>query len=75
LIMVPELYANFAAVSIINLLNLYNFWFTPFIWSLVGFLEAKDNLFPRILSGIGFALFIFFYMRFVRYNFLRKANE
>lgn len=75
LIMVPELYANFAAVSIINLLNLYNFWFTPFIWSLVGFMEAKDNLVPRVLSGISFALFIFFYMRFVRYNFLRKSNE
>lgn len=75
LVMVPELYANFTAVSIINLLNLYNFWFVPFIWSLVGFMEARDNLFARVLSGISFALFIFFYMRLIRYNFLRKTNE
>lgn len=72
LILIPEIFANYAAVSIISLLNMYNFWFVPNIPSIADFMLAKNNLFPRILSGINFLLFLFYYLRFVRYNFGRE---
>jgi|GEM_PF-495394 len=74
-VLIPELYANYMAISLVSLLNLYNFWFIPLIPTLVSFMTAKDNLAARILSGINFLLFIFFYMRFVRYNFINGGDE
>jgi Gpi18-like mannosyltransferase len=71
-VIVPELFANYAAVSLVSLINMYNFWFVPFILGLAEFMTAKENLASRYLSGINFALFIFFYLRFIRYNFVKK---
>lgn len=73
-VLLPEMYANFAAISIINLLNMYNFWFTPKVPGLESYMLAGNNLFPRILSGINFILFLFLYFRFVKYNFSKKKE-
>lgn len=66
---------NYTAVSIINLLNLYNFWWVPMIPGMLEFMTAKDNLFSRILSAISLVLFLLFYLRFINYNFLGIKNE
>jgi Gpi18-like mannosyltransferase len=65
---------NYFAISLINILNLYNFWWVPFIPGLQAFMSAKDRLAPRVLGGLGFMLFLFFYLRFVRFN-LSKENK
>lgn len=69
LVMESELTWNYVATSLINLLNLYNFWWMPVIPGLMEFMSAKNHLFPRVLAGIGFVLFLLFYLRFVKFNF------
>lgn len=61
-----ELVANFAAVSIISLLNMYNFWWVPVFPALIEFMSARNRLFPRVLAAIDFLLFVFLYVRFLR---------
>lgn len=69
-----ELIWNYAASSLINLLNLYNFWWAPFIPGLEQFMSVRDRLAPRVLGGTAFAVFIFFYMRFIKLNFLKETK-
>jgi Gpi18-like mannosyltransferase len=66
LIMHLNLIWNYTAVSIINILNLYNFWWVPVIPGLVVFMSAYNRLAPRVLGGIGFVLFLLFYVRFFK---------
>jgi len=70
----PELYISYVVTSAISLLNLYNFWFVPFITGLVSFMTANNNLFSRILSGINFLFFLFLYSVFVKFNFAKKSG-
>jgi dolichyl-phosphate-mannose-protein mannosyltransferase len=51
----------YIAISLINLLNLYNFWWFPKIDVLVNFLSFGNRLMPRILGFINFSLFIYVY--------------
>ena len=53
-------------LSGINLLNLYNFWWTPRIEPLVRLMSAGDRLAPRILGLINFAIFVKFYKKHAR---------
>lgn len=52
------------AVAGLNLVNLYNFWWTPKIVPLVDILSAGNRLLPRILGFVNFVLFIWFYRQF-----------
>lgn len=51
-------------VSLISLLGMYNFWFTPRIEYIVSFLSFGDRLMPRILGFIMFAMFLKLYSRY-----------
>lgn len=53
-------------VSLLSLLNLYNFWWVPRIDLLVNFLSFANRLVPRILGLINFGLFAYLYSRFLR---------
>ena len=53
-------------ISIISLLNLYNFWWVPKINVVVEFLSFGDRLVPRILGFISFGIFIYLYLKFLR---------
>lgn len=53
------------AVSGINLLNLYNFWFTPKIKIIVDFLSFGNRVMPRILGLINFGIFLNVYSHFL----------
>lgn len=61
-----KLLLAYLSISLINLLNLYNFWWVPKIEVLVNFLSFGNRLMPRILGFINFGLFIFCYKRFLR---------
>ncbi|MDO8340401.1 MAG: hypothetical protein Q7T59_00325 [Candidatus Woesebacteria bacterium] len=52
-------------ITIISLLGMYNFWFTPKINIIISFLSFGDRLMPRIL---GFLLFILLLKLYTRYN-------
>jgi Gpi18-like mannosyltransferase len=71
-VMTPTLFANYAGVSLVNLLNLYYYWWVPVIPGLMNFMVAKDGLAARVLSGINVLLFLFLYLRFIRYSFDKK---
>lgn len=45
-------------VSLISLLNLYNFWFIPKIGILVNLLSFGDRLMPRVLGLVMFVLYL-----------------
>lgn len=53
-------------VSLLNLLNLYNFWWVPRIDVLINFLSFANRLMPRVLGFINFSLFAYLYSRFLR---------
>lgn len=53
--------------SMINILNLYNFWWVPRIDPLVYFLSFSDRVIPRILGMISFISFVYLYRDFARY--------
>jgi len=59
-------------VSIVNILNLYNFWWFPKIPLLVNLLSFSDRLMPRILGFGSFVAFILFYIRYLRLFKLKK---
>jgi uncharacterized membrane protein len=65
----------YIAVSSINLLNLYNFWFTPRVEAIVSFMSAGDRLLPRILGLINFGLFLRFYQLFLQKTKLAGYNQ
>ena len=51
-------------ISGIGLLNLYNFWFVPFISPVVSLLSIRDRLIPRILGLLLFGMFLKLYKRY-----------
>ncbi len=53
-------------VSIVSLLNLYNFWWTPKIDFVVNFLSFSDRIIPRVLGLVNFGFLAYFYLRFVK---------
>ncbi len=54
------------SISVIYLLNLYNFWWYPRIEWLIEFMSAWDRLLPRILGGVVTTLFLYVYVSFVK---------
>ena len=58
----------YLGVSLISLLNLYNFWFTPKVSIIVDFLSFGDRLTPRVL---GLILTILYLRIYSRYNELK----
>ncbi len=48
----------YALISIIGLLNLYNFWWTPKIEIIIQFLSFGDRLMPRILGVLSFICYL-----------------
>ncbi|MFZ5933189.1 MAG: hypothetical protein ACOYT7_03905 [Patescibacteria group bacterium] len=55
------------AVSGINLINLYNFWWVPKIRVLVDVLSWRDRLLPRILGFGNFLLLLILYFNFSKH--------
>lgn len=53
--------------SIINTLNLYNFWWVPRIDPLVYFLSFADRFVPRLLGLMSFMVYIYLYKDFIKY--------
>ena len=59
---------QYVLISLISLLGMYNFWFTPRIEPIVSFLSFGNRLIPRILGFILFAMFLIVYKRYNVYN-------
>lgn len=51
-------------ISLLSLLNLYNFWWVPEIKLIKDFLSFGDRLMPRVLGFINFGMFLTMYNRF-----------
>lgn len=66
--------AYYILFSLINLLNLYNFWWVPKIAILINFLSFSDRIMPRILGVASVILFVYIYRDFIHYarRFLKK---
>ncbi|MFC1625074.1 hypothetical protein ACFL15_01740 [Patescibacteria group bacterium] len=62
----------YISISLISLLNLYNFWWFPKINFLVNFLSFSDRLMPRILGFISFFIYLIFYKSYLRHFKLKK---
>lgn len=61
-----ELLPIYILVSIISLINLYNFWWVPDISFLVNILSAGGRLATRFLSAVNLMLFTYFYLHFLK---------
>lgn len=61
---------KYSIISVISLLGMYNFWFTPRIEPVVTFLSFGDRLMPRVLGFVMFGMFLMLYKRYneSRYN-------
>ena len=56
----------YVLITVLNLLNLYNFWWVPEISFLKSFLSANGGYYARILGYFEFFLYLYFYRFFVR---------
>lgn len=70
-----NLMANYVGVTLISMLNLYNFWWRPGVPGLMDFMSAQGRLAPRVLGGINFLLFLLLYLRFVKFNLIVRKNK
>ncbi len=61
-----KLMLTYAAISLINLVNLYNYWWVPRIEVFIGLLTFDEKIVPRILGLTSFLLFIKLYLDFVK---------
>ncbi len=52
---------SYSIISLIALLGMYNFWFTPRIEPIVSFLSFGDRFMPRVLGFLMFAMFLNLY--------------
>lgn len=59
---------SYWTVTVISLLGMYNFWFTPRIEPVVSFLSFNDRLMPRILGFLMFGMFLMFIKRYNSHN-------
>lgn len=55
-------------VSLINILNLYNFWWTPRIELVVQLMSFGDRLMPRILGLVSFLILVSFLKDFKKFT-------
>jgi Gpi18-like mannosyltransferase len=55
----------FIAISFINFLNLYNFWWVPRIDPLITFMSFGDRLMPRVFGLVNFVLFLLFLYQYI----------
>jgi len=53
-------------ISVINLLNLYNFWWMPRIEIVVNFMSFGNRVMPRVLGLVSFVVFLRFAKYFVK---------
>jgi len=53
-------------LSVISLLNLYNFWWVPEIGFVKSFLSFGERIMPRILGIVNFAAFLILYKKVIR---------
>lgn len=67
-----RLFKYYCLISLISLLNLYNFWWYPKIQFLVSFMSFGDRIMPRIL---GFVMFILYGILFISHLRNTKASE
>lgn len=67
----PGLLPVYAFISVLNLINMYHIWWYPRVEFVVEAFSAYDKLLPRILGFVGFGLFVYLYLRFLRH--LRNA--
>lgn len=51
------------AISLINLLNMYNFWWVPKIGLLINIMSFGDRIAPRILGLVNFFIFMYLYKK------------
>ena len=63
------------AISLISLLNLYNFWWVPEVRILKEFLSFGDRLMPRILGAVNFILYLLVYIKGYRQNRLGRKSD
>ncbi len=61
------------AISLISLLNLYNFWWYPKIDPVVTFLSFGDRLMPRVLGLINFGIFVYIYSSLLKDSKAKKV--
>lgn len=65
----------YIAISFLNLLNLYNFWWVPEIDFIKSFLSYNDGFFSRILGFLSFFLYFLVYLNFLsKIGFVRKKR-
>jgi Gpi18-like mannosyltransferase len=61
-------------VSGLNLLNLYNFWFTPKIMPIVAVMEYKSRIITRVFGVVNFGLFLLLYYKFLAVKTQNRYN-
>lgn len=61
-------------VSGINLLNLYNFWFTPKIALIVSIMEYQGRIITRLFGVVNFGLFVLLYYKFLAAKPQKRYN-
>jgi len=57
---------HYFSFSLINIANLYNFWWIPKIGFVIWFLSFGDRLMPRVLGFVSLLLYISLYRNFLR---------
>jgi len=60
-----RLIIHFWTLSVINLLNLYNFWWVPKIVPVIGLLSFENRIMLRLLGLISFLLYINLYIKYL----------
>ena len=65
----------FVSVSIINILNLYNFWWTPRIEPIIQIMSYGNRVLPRILGFVMFGIFVWFYRYLLTANRLDQIKR
>ena len=61
-----KLLVSYAIISLVHLVNLYNFWWYPKSELIIGALSAYDRILPRILGALMTLMFIYIYMQFFK---------
>lgn len=61
-----KLMKYYVIVTLISLLNLYNFWWYPRIPIIINFLSFSDRLMPRILGFLMFVIYLILFKELLR---------
>lgn len=65
----------YVSVFSISLLNMYNYWFTPYIPPVVDLLEYGNRIVPRILGGVMTALFTIFFVKYYKNSLVKISSK